>query len=1069
LEKAEEFHAENNAAFGIDLPDGGYTITNMFAAFATDMDVASAGVNYASVNLPFALGYTYDRTFSRFSGWQFPPDIFGAPFFPGSGFAGIKYLKSPVGAGAIQLYSNTINGAPFPGAVNDPQNTIQLWRYLSGNMNVAAGDQPCNTGVPSVTRICFINNTSPQDMRFFQSSTALTLPPGGFGSIVVAYIFAAPVTDAGCAPPCDIKPGDATKLTNAATLGGPATVNVVDRMTGFLSWTDENGNGVVDQAADLDLNGSLETPEFQVVPKSLLGKSYTAQAVFDAKFLLPFAPDRPDFFLIPGDNQVSVLWRPSPTEDNGDPYFGIASDVSSALYDPNYRQFDVEGYRVYRGRVDNPSSLTLIAEYDYIGTFISDFAGQVNPDVLCAPELGITASCTVTYDPIGPGLPRTAHQDIPLVGQIVQVKLGDRAELASGEAILLKSDTALTGGAAGFSQLEDTGVPFVFVDHDVRNNFRYFYSVTAFDINSWQSGPTNLESQRATKSVTPVRPASNYENTGSITGIQMEGRGVVLNPNAPSPTIDATNGTFSGPASPANGWSLGFGDFVAQVLKEPGSFSVRLDSISLGSPYTDVVHTYWYTAVQTGATFSVNILQQQEIGIRSGGGGFGAVPIDNDLAALYGGSSAYSLEGKVTMQMPGADYTSLYGRGCVNSRAGFTNGPGCAFNGSRWFDGPSPTATETFAHPNGGNQANFSGDPMSDRNNAGALAGVVTIHNTLAYQQAGGAGYRPIEGIKSGAKRAADFNVYWGAGGLVDSVIDVTHNVVVPHDSATAGGGWGILNASETPPGVAPNRSYDQRAELTNMDIGCVEPFRSYRAASESLCGETAATAALAPRYFFSRTAIPGPVVIPLASGASQYRNVANVAQPNNGFLIYVAGDWFTIELAGGAVPAAGTVWTLRTYIGAISGGRNFSGTIDYGPYILAYPDGGIRTMSAIGAEMRMSYDVVNQVNIANNKDLKEVHTVPDPYYVTNEFETTTDSKIIKFVNLPKDAIVRIYSASGVLVTLLEHHSDQNGGALDWDVRNRNGQFVASGVYFYHVESGDATRIGKMTIVNFAQ
>ena len=27
---------------------------------------------------------------------------------------------------------------------------------------------------------------------------------------------------------------------------------------------------------------------------------------------------------------------------------------------------------------------------------------------------------------------------------------------------------------------------------------------------------------------------------------------------------------------------------------------------------------------------------------------------------------------------------------------------------------------------------------------------------------------------------------------------------------------------------------------------------------------------------------------------------------------------------------------------------------------------------------------------------------------------------------------------------------------LDWNVRNRNNQVVASGVYFYHVESGDA-------------
>jgi hypothetical protein len=40
-------------------------------------------------------------------------------------------------------------------------------------------------------------------------------------------------------------------------------------------------------------------------------------------------------------------------------------------------------------------------------------------------------------------------------------------------------------------------------------------------------------------------------------------------------------------------------------------------------------------------------------------------------------------------------------------------------------------------------------------------------------------------------------------------------------------------------------------------------------------------------------------------------------------------------------------------------------------------------------------------------------------------------------------------------------------------VRNRNNQVVASGVYFYPIESnsggGTARRIGRMTIVNFAQ
>ena len=97
--------------------------------------------------------------------------------------------------------------------------------------------------------------------------------------------------------------------------------------------------------------------EFRTVPGSLLRKAQTAQSVFDNKFLLPFSPEGPDFFLVPAENQVTVLWAPSATEDpaNPDPFFVVASDPLQPLYDPNFRGNDVEGYRVYRGRTDNPS------------------------------------------------------------------------------------------------------------------------------------------------------------------------------------------------------------------------------------------------------------------------------------------------------------------------------------------------------------------------------------------------------------------------------------------------------------------------------------------------------------------------------------------------------------------------------------------------------------------------------------------------------------------------------------------------------------------------------------------
>jgi len=100
---------------------------------------------------------------------------------------------------------------------------------------------------------------------------------------------------------------------------------------------------------------------------------------------------------------------------------------------------------------------------------------------------------------------------------------------------------------------------------------------------------------------------------------------------------------------------------------------------------------------------------------------------------------------------------------------------------------------------------------------------------------------------------------------------------------------------------------------------------------------------------------------------------------------------------------------------------------------------------------------------------MASIHTVPDPYYVTNALEASANQKVLNFVNLPAQSLVRIYSLSGVLVNVLTHNDAGGGGQLTWNLRNRNNQFVASGVYFYHVEAPDGqTKVGRFTVVNFA-
>jgi hypothetical protein len=218
------------------------------------------------------------------------------------------------------MFSNTINGGQF----DDAQNTTQLWRYLSAKLDPTAGDAPCNNpGVPATTHVCFVTQSS-DDIRFFQSSGPMDLKPGESKTIVVAYINAAPVNTPAIAnrgQALDLKPGFPAQPAGMAS-GNPAdSLRSVDRVFGAISIVGDTGGAVGGGP-----NGKIDQNEVRTVPRSLLNKGLVAQAVFNAHFLLPFPPAAPEFFLVPGDNEVTVVWKQSATETDtvGDPYFKIA-------------------------------------------------------------------------------------------------------------------------------------------------------------------------------------------------------------------------------------------------------------------------------------------------------------------------------------------------------------------------------------------------------------------------------------------------------------------------------------------------------------------------------------------------------------------------------------------------------------------------------------------------------------------------------------------------------------------------------------------------------------------------
>ena len=70
----------------------------------------------------------------------------------------------------------------------------------------------------------------------------------------------------------------------------------------------------------------------------------------------------------------------------------------------------------------------------------------------------------------------------------------------------------------------------------------------------------------------------------------------------------------------------------------------------------------------------------------------------------------------------------------------------------------------------------------------------------------------------------------------------------------------------------------------------------------------------------------------------------------------------------------------------------------------------------------------------------------------------------MRFTNLPSQVTVRIYSLSGVFIRRID--KDDNSQYLDWDLRNKDGLPVASGMYIAYLDlPGVGTKIMKLAVI----
>jgi hypothetical protein len=96
--------------------------------------------------------------------------------------------------------------------------------------------------------------------------------------------------------------------------------------------------------------------------------------------------------------------------------------------------------------------------------------------------------------------------------------------------------------------------------------------------------------------------------------------------------------------------------------------------------------------------------------------------------------------------------------------------------------------------------------------------------------------------------------------------------------------------------------------------------------------------------------------------------------------------------------------------------------------------------------------------------DLSQIRVVPNPYIVTSRFETMQNVRQVRFMYLPPECTISVYTVAGTLVRTLHHNSTT--GSMTWNLLTDWNQALAFGVYVYVVEDPQGNRhIGKLALI----
>jgi len=232
------------------------------------------------------------------------------------------------------------------------------------------------------------------------------------------------------------------------------------------------------------------------------------------------------------------------------------------------------------------------------------------------------------------------------------------------------------------------------------------------------------------------------------------------------------------------------------------------------------------------------------------------------------------------------------------------------------------------------------------------------------------------------------------------------------------------------------------------------------------IIGWSVAASALCPRVDFVRV---GDRMIAL--GWTMDESEAEI-EDFGGYRVWFREVWETDEFSllreyvfGEENPEASGYWPFEPYyeqpIRADSSDV-FQNAFPYELSVTAFTESNPDSINTECREANSTGVIYPRVGVQN--ELEKIEAIPNPYRSSADWEYGGQRRVT-FVGLPSQATIMLYTVALDHVLTIEHDDPQSDQEF-WDLKNKDGEEVAPGVYLWHIEAeGLGTTDGRILVI----